>query len=37
MVTFKGVLMEVNGPSVVFFETRGAIHTCMEVDHQHGS
>jgi hypothetical protein len=38
MVTFthKGVLVEVNGPGVVFIETRGARHSCVEMDHQHG-
>jgi hypothetical protein len=35
--THKGVLVEVNGPGVVFFETRGDRHSCMEMDHQHGS
>jgi hypothetical protein len=35
--THKGVLVEVNGPSVVFIETRGARHKCVEMDHQHGS
>jgi hypothetical protein len=39
MVTFndKGVLVKVNGPSVVLIETHGARHNCMEIDHQHGS
>jgi hypothetical protein len=35
--TYKGVLMKLNGPSVVFIETRGARHSCMEIDHQYGS
>jgi hypothetical protein len=35
--THKGVLVKVNGPSVVFIETRGARHSCMDIDHKHGS
>jgi hypothetical protein len=39
LVTFthKGVLVELNGPGVVFIETRGARHSCGDMDHQHGS
>jgi hypothetical protein len=35
--THKGVLVEVNGLGVVFFETLGDKHNCVDMDHQHGS
>jgi hypothetical protein len=35
--THKGVLVEVNGPSVVLFETQGDKNSCVEMNHQHGS
>jgi hypothetical protein len=39
VVTFtrKGVLMKVNGSGMVFIETQGSRHSCMEIYHQHGS